>query len=148
MAAELKKNLEAAGAVQRTGMLLERAFDRALQKRLGFGFSQFQVMQVLASHPRVPQKFVATALEQTQAAVSRQLEILSRQKLVQRAANAENRREYVLALTKAGARKYRQAVMILAAKTDRCLQPLTIKERMLLVETLDKIMYRLRAYRY
>lgn len=105
--------------IHKAVFLLDKMSDQILQDQLGLGFSQFLVMMTLANQPNVPQKFVASSLDQTQAAVSRQVDILVGLKLVSRTTNAESRREYVLCLTKLGQKKFRQGLNAIDARFDK-----------------------------
>jgi DNA-binding MarR family transcriptional regulator len=95
--------------IHKAVFLLDKLSDKILQTSLGLSFSQFLVMMVLANQPKVPQKFVAAALDQTQAAVSRQIDLLVDASIVLREKNKLSKREYVLSLTKSGINKYNQS---------------------------------------
>ena len=88
-------------------MLLDKLADSAVYAKIGISYSQFLVLAVLAGQDKVPQKFVAGQLGQTQAAVSRQVDLLVGSRLVSRTRNKHSRREYVLGMTKAGQKKYK-----------------------------------------
>ena len=62
--------------LQRLAFLLSKQSDQVLQEQLGIGFSQFKILMVLGWNPSVRQRHIAEKLEQTEAAVSRQLKLL------------------------------------------------------------------------
>ena len=136
---------ELAYRIHQAVFLLDKALDKALQGRIGLGLSQFLVLKALVDLPHVPQKHVAAALDQTQAAVSRQVDILDGLGLVSRAQNPDNRREYVLALTKAGKARYAKAVLAMDAVLNETFRVLGNVEKGRILESLDRLLDRMRA---
>lgn len=139
MAQTSEQSKEITYKIHKAVFLLDKMSDQILQNQLGLGFSQFLVMMTLAKQPNVPQKFVASALDQTQAAVSRQVDILVDLKYVSRETNAESRREYVLNLTKLGEKKYRQGLKEIDERFDKLFEVWTKSQKNDLLHALDQL---------
>ncbi len=120
--------------------MLDKMSEQILQDRLGFGFSQFLVLLTLAGQPKAPQKFVARALDQTQAAVSRQVDILVNLGLVSRTRNPDSKREYVLSLTKPGMKKFRQGLDAIDERFGKLFRIWTREEQQVLSRCFDKLL--------
>ena len=131
--------------IHKAVFLLDKMSDQILQDQLGLGFSQFLVMMALAKQPKSPQKSVAASLDQTQAAVSRQIEILVRMKLVSRDRNPDTKREYVLSLTQLGQRRYREGLDQIDLRFDKLFQIWSKNEKSNLINALDKLVFEIRT---
>lgn len=125
--------------IHKAVFLLDKMSDQILQHQLGLGFSQFLVMMTLAHQPNVPQKFVASALDQTQAAVSRQVDILVDLRLISRETNVESRREYVLCLTKLGEKMYRKGLKAIDERFDGLFNVWTKNQKSELLNALEQL---------
>jgi DNA-binding MarR family transcriptional regulator len=130
--------------IHKTVFLLDKISDQLLQTHLNFGFSQFLVMMVLANQPKSSQKTITKSLDQTQAAVSRQVGILVRKKFVTRERNPKAKREYVLSLTELGKKNYKQGVDILNDNLKEIFGIWSKHEKSNMLVGLDKLMSSLR----
>lgn len=124
--------------------LLDKMSDQILQTHLKIGFSQFLVLMALADQPKVPQKHVAKFLDQTQAAVSRQVDLLVDLGLVQRDKNPKSRREYILSLTKLGQKKFIQCVQEIDCRFDNLFGVWSVSEKKMILELLNKLVGEIR----
>ncbi len=88
--------------LHKLSFLLDKLADRALQGELDLSFSQFRVLIAINRNSEVTQKKIACFWDMTQAAVSRQIELLIEKKLVAMHDNVRNRREHHLSLTAQG----------------------------------------------
>ncbi len=88
--------------VHKLACLMGRTAERALAHSVALSFSQFRMLMALSSRPDLTQKRIAKYHGITEAAVSRQIEILRAKKLITAVENAMNRRERKLALTAHG----------------------------------------------
>jgi DNA-binding MarR family transcriptional regulator len=141
MSPTITQSKEITYKIHKAVFLLDKMTDQILQDQLGLGFSQFLVMMALAKQPRVPQKHVAKALDQTQAAVSRQIDILVDLGLVSRDMNPDSRREYVLSLTKRGEKKYREGLARVDERFDKLFNVWNSGEKSNLLRCLDKLVF-------
>jgi DNA-binding MarR family transcriptional regulator len=130
---------EIAYKIHKAVFLLDKISDQELQRRLKLGLSQFLVMGVLADQPKAPQKFVAEALDQTQAAISRQIDILVDLGYVQREKNKDSRREYVLSLSNRGMKKYQSGLDALDAHFDNLFDIWNSKQKQAIDGMLEKL---------
>lgn len=139
MSPTLDQSKEITYKIHKAVFLLDKMSDQILQDRLNLGFSQFLVMMVLANQSKVPQKFVASQLDQTQAAVSRQIDILADLGYVSRDLNPDSRREYVLSLTKSGQKVYRQGFDAIDERFDKLFTIWSKTEKSNLLTALSKL---------
>lgn len=109
--------------------VLSRQSDQVLQERLGIGFSQFKIMTVLQARPHVQQKEIAAQLGQTEASISRQIKLLTRQGLLQSMRRPEDRREHITALTTKGDRYIDEARQIVDAYHKPVFDSMSSKEQ-------------------
>lgn len=91
--------------VHKAVFLMDKISNRILMDSTGLGLSQFLALLVLHDLTLGAQKDVANALGQTQAAVSRQIDILVGLKLVLRSRDPKSKRKYNLSLTPLGRKK-------------------------------------------
>lgn len=145
MSPTLDQSKEVTYKIHKAVFLLNKLSDQILQDRLNLGLSQFLVMMVLAGQSKVPQKFVATQLDQTQAAVSRQIDILVDLGYVSRDTNPESRREYVLSLTKVGQKVHRQAFEAIDERFDKLFGIWTKSEKSNLLGALNKLIMEIKT---
>lgn len=88
--------------LQRLAFLIGKQSDQVLQEQLGIGYSQFKILMVLGWNPSVRQRHIAEKLGQTEAAVSRQIQLLKQAGLLTSKVNPENRREHITTPTAKG----------------------------------------------
>lgn len=88
--------------LQKLGFLLNKAADTSLQSQVHFGLSQFRILIMLKQDSNCSQIHIADMLDQTEAAVSRQINLMVQEGLVARITKPSNRRERILSLTDKG----------------------------------------------
>jgi DNA-binding MarR family transcriptional regulator len=98
---------------QNVSSLLARYSDKALQKNIGIGYSQYKIMSSLVLQNNIRQIDIAHLLGQTEASVSRQIKIIRDRGLVNVRFNPNNHREHLIQLTKKGHDKYDRATLLL-----------------------------------
>lgn len=145
MSPTLDQSKEITYKIHKAVFLLDKMSDQILQDRLNLGFSQFLVLMVLAGQSKVPQKFVASQLDQTQAAVSRQVDILVDLGLVSRDRNPDSRREYVLSLTKSGLKAYNKGFESIDERFDKLFGIWTKTEKDYLLSALGKLVMEIKS---
>lgn len=99
--------------IQHLAFSLGHTNDQVLQEQLGIGFSQFKLMMVLQKMPDIQQKKIASALNQTEASISRQIKLLHEKLLLQTMVSPKNRREHITTLTPKGVRYTEEARRIM-----------------------------------
>ncbi len=119
--------------------LMDKVADRVLEEHLKITFSQFRILMALDSDA-VSQKDIADYWDMTEAAVSRQIEILVSEKFVSREENEQNRRQNILKLTKKGEEYLQKAFKILDDTNAKVYETLDERERQVLVEGLHKLL--------
>jgi DNA-binding MarR family transcriptional regulator len=145
MSPTIDQSKEITYKIHKAVFLLDKMSDQILQDRLNLGLSQFLVMMVLANQSKVPQKFVASQLDQTQAAVSRQIDILADLGYVSRERNPDSRREYVLSLSKTGLKTYRQGLEAVDQRFDKLFEIWSKSEKSNLLSALSKLVFEIKT---
>ncbi len=100
-------------AFQKLAFSLLRRSDELLQSKLGIGYAQYKLLEVLAEHPNSSQRFVASALMQTEASISRQVKLMQSAGLLRVGTPAENKRVRVISLSSKGSELHTRAAGIL-----------------------------------
>lgn len=93
--------------------VLSRQSDQVLLERMGLGFSQFKILQIVKRKPYMQQKQIAEMLGQTEASISRQVKLLQSQGILQTTRRPENKREHITTLTPKGERFADEAIEVL-----------------------------------
>lgn len=120
--------------------LVDRLADHALSNELQIGLSQFLILLPLSQQKTWTQTDVARFLELTDAAVSRQVDLLVEKRYLSRTENPANRRQHLLTLTKAGTRTVRRAFAILEAEFGGLLGRLDLREQRQFLGLLEKLL--------
>src|SRR5437867_4108440 len=108
--------------------LLDKIADKALEQKLEITFSQFKILMAIDGE-EVCQKTIADYWDMTEAAVSRQIDLLVAKKIINRKENAENRRQHMLSLTKTGKQQLKSAIKLIDQKYEEIFQVIDQKER-------------------
>jgi len=127
-------------SIHKVVFLLDKLADRMLNKSLGLTLAQFRILLALHHQGEVSQKQIARFWEMTEAAVSRQTEILFKHKLVSRKENSENRREHILKLSNAGHALLTKALKIWDAESGRIYKSLDAGEIVTISKSLEKLL--------
>lgn len=99
--------------LQHTANVLARQSDRLLQDHFSIGFSQFRILMALKWRTNVLQKQIAESLGQTEASISRQIKLLSKDGLLSSRIVPDNRRQHLTVLTAKGERMVDEATQLL-----------------------------------
>lgn len=81
---------------------LEREVDRALAEKGNVTLAQFMLLMPVAMHPGITQRAIAATRNLTEAAISRQAEVLRQKGYLERGRNPAMKRERALYLTTSG----------------------------------------------
>lgn len=119
--------------------LMNKISDKLLQQKANLTYSQFLILMATNRHPEVSQRSIAEFLEVTEAAVSRQIELLITKKLLIATENQVNRREHRLGLTREGIKQLNQATIILDQAYQEFLAPLDQSDQKRFTDYLDCI---------
>src|SRR3990167_8979917 len=93
--------------------VLQQLSDENLLRSCGVGLSSVRIMSVLHSALPKSQRTIARELQQTEANVSRQLQVMKRHGLVSITRNKKDTRQRDVKLTAKGQAKYKSAVKVL-----------------------------------
>lgn len=99
--------------------VLQQQAEEALVNEAGVGLSAARIMGVLKNNSPASQRLVAVELRQTEANVSRQLQAMKKQGLVNITKNKKDSRQRDVALTAKGSRKYQDAFKVLKKQQSR-----------------------------
>ncbi|OGL39642.1 hypothetical protein A3J32_02015 [Candidatus Saccharibacteria bacterium RIFCSPLOWO2_02_FULL_46_7] len=108
--------------------ILQHKSDALLRDSLGVGFGQVQIMQALHRSVPLSQRTVASKLYQTEANVSRQLQLLKKKGLVSITRNRKDKRLRETALTAKGQKVFQKCEKILSAQHKELLKLLDDRE--------------------
>jgi len=126
--------------IHKTSTVLGRIADATLQESYGQGISQFKIVWMLSKHPEgVLQTTIANWLNQTEAAVSRQVAILKREGLISKRVDPNNRRNHMIALTSNGKAFAEDAMQALVKAYKPCFKALSQTEQTTLNALLEKL---------
>ncbi len=122
--------------LQHLSGVLAKQSDQALQERLGIGFSQFKILMVLQWNPNVQQRYIAEALGQTEASISRQIKLLHDQSMLTTRISERNRREHITVPSSKGERMTEEALQVLNSYHAPMFAKLSDKQQAQLLESL------------
>lgn len=126
--------------IARVSNTLEREVENELKVGFALTFSQFRVLDALASIGEVSQKELASRLEVTPAVVTRQAEALSARGLLLQRSNPRSKRENVLALTKKGTEAALDAAKAVQKRQKACLEPLSLQDETALERSVNALL--------
>ena len=120
--------------------LMDKLGDQSLQKKVNLTFSQFRILMAVGYKENISQRDIADFWDMTQAAVSRQVEILIKKKLVSKKDNKENRREHMLNLTQQGEQLLVKATGVLDNTYQTIYSVIPQSEQGKMSQNLDKLL--------
>lgn len=127
--------------VHKAVFVMDKVADSALRQKLNLTLSQFLILMTVNKSPNITQIQVADFLEQTQAAASRQIDVLKNKKLIEIMKNQDNRRENLLSSTPLGQKVFTEANEILHKTFDDLYKIMSEKEKDHLEKSLDKLLF-------
>ncbi len=128
--------------VHRLSTVLGRIGDHTLQDCCGFGISQFKILWMLSIHEEgVLQTTIASWLNQTEAAVSRQVGLLKEEGLITKQVDPANRRNHVIVLSAKGSEFAENAMKALVKEYKPYFGALTTAEQDTLNSLLEKVFF-------
>ncbi len=131
-------------SIQNLAVQLSKSADRVLQEQLGIGLSQFKILSIVQDNQRLLQRHIATALNQTEASVSRQVKLLHRRQLLVTRLNPKDHRQHLTTLTPNGLRIIASALEVLEAFQTQLVAGLSNRQQTELLQTLADIEQRVR----
>jgi len=134
---------EVATNVHRLSTVLGRLADNRLQETYGFGMTQFKIIWMLNKHQDgVIQTTIASWLDQTEAAISRQINLLQAEKLIEMRVDSKNHRNHIIVLSTRGKKFAEGAMKILMKEYKPLFSGLTSQEQEILSRLLEKIFFK------
>lgn len=88
--------------IQHLASVIGKQTDQLLREQLGIGLSQYRILLALDWNPRVQQQTIASALGQTPASISRQIDVLEQKGLLTSRQDQLNRRKHITVPTPLG----------------------------------------------
>lgn len=125
--------------LQHLAGVLAKQNDQALQERLGLGYSQFKILQVLEFNPHIQQRQIAQWLGQTEASISRQIKLMIDKGLLQSTISPHNRREHITTPTAKGMRLNEEALKVLNITHGEMFERLGDKKQRQMLEILTNM---------
>jgi DNA-binding MarR family transcriptional regulator len=108
--------------------VLQHSAEETLEGEAGVGLSAARIMSALDKSKPTSQHAVASELRQTEANVSRQLQAMKKQGLVNITKNKKDSRQRDVTLTAKGTKKYQQAEKLLKKQQRQFLKILNASE--------------------
>ncbi|HTK05452.1 MAG TPA: MarR family transcriptional regulator [Candidatus Eisenbacteria bacterium] len=131
--------------LRKTVFVMDRVIGRALASDGGLSLSHFMMLFMAARFPGVTQRTIASHLDLTEAAVSRQAELLKRKGYVARGRNPQSLRERTLTLTPEGRRALAVARRRVHGLMDRFFAVLRPAERKTMSAAFDRLLVSMAA---
>jgi DNA-binding MarR family transcriptional regulator len=103
--------------------------DKALSSKLNITMAQFRILAAVKRDPNLSQRSIAEFWGVTEASASRQINILTKKGLISRTHDSNNRRKYVLKLTKKGQREIKQASHLINESFEKIFKEISNKDR-------------------
>lgn len=100
--------------IQHVAAVMAKQADQLLQERISLSLSQFKILMVLQKNPQVQQRFIAESLGQTEASISRQIQLLKDKGLLTSKRNPLNLRKHVTTPTAKGEELTERAMKLLS----------------------------------
>jgi len=125
--------------IARVANSLEREVENELKVSYALTFSQFRVLDALATTGEVSQRELATRLEVTPAVVTRQAEVLHERGLLVQRNNPSSKRENLLALTSKGDQAAKDASKAVQRSQKAFLQTLSLQDETALERAMTAI---------
>ncbi len=121
-------------------VLVSKFVDARLQSQVNLSLSQFLILSAI-SCPKHPnnQKAIATSLDMSAAAVSKQIEWLELNKIIKRSQLQIDRRQHLWEMTNIGRQKFELAVKEIQAITDQIESVMNDEEKTIIEKSLDKM---------
>lgn len=127
--------------IHKAVFVTDKLADSTLKSKLDLTLSQFLILMVVIQNPNVKQIDIADFLELTQAAVSRQIDVLKNKKFITISQNEDNRRENLVFPTAQGKKIFTQANEILHETFENLYKVMNEKEKANLEKSLDKLLF-------
>ncbi len=128
--------------------LMDKLADTTLRQEVKLTFSQFRILMAVGYKKDISQRDIADFWDLTQPAVSRQVELLMKKKLLSRRDNKENRREHLLNLTSAGEKILSQASQILNDTYSSIYKIIPKEEHGVILRNLDTLLQSMCSGKY
>lgn len=139
----MSDNSELATNIHRLSSVLGKVGDSTLQECCGFGMSQFKILWMLNIHEAgVLQMTIASWLNQTEAAVSRQVALMQQERLIDKEVDPNNRRNHIIKLTSDGKKLAVGSMNALVKEYKPYFSVLSEAEQRQLNTMLEKIFYK------
>jgi len=125
--------------LQHLNSLLTRSSDQILLRELGIGYSQYKILRALSSGPSVKQRDIAENLGQTEASISRQIDLMSKGGLVSKLKDPNNKRAHIILVTIKGDKLTDSATKLLNKFYDQLFENVRDNKKDLYLDTLTDL---------
>ncbi|HET6924812.1 MAG TPA: MarR family transcriptional regulator [Candidatus Saccharimonadales bacterium] len=125
--------------LQHIATIHARESDQILLEQFGIGYSQYKILGSIKNNPALRQKHIAFELGQTEASVSRQINLLQERGMLTVRVNPTNRREHSVVITRKAERLMEAAEQVLANYQSASLSHLSKQQQNQLLNLLATI---------
>ncbi len=130
-------------SIHQTYFLVQKKLEQKLQKVGNISFSQFLILLPLHCKGKASQSDIALYLHLTEATVSRHINSLSRNGILTRKEDPDNRRKHILALTPKGTKEFSNAHKIIESELKKIFDIIPVKDRTLITKAFDSVLIKL-----
>jgi DNA-binding MarR family transcriptional regulator len=125
---------------------MDNQAQKILQTKLDISYFQFLILCMVDSNPEATQKDLSVMLKYTEAAVSKQVEILRKSGFLDIQVDKNNRRQHILSLTDLGTQIVQKAYKLLNDAGSLFFQTLEKAEQTVFNKSLSKLSKFIQSY--
>ncbi len=130
-------------SIHQTYFLVQKKLEHKLQKVGNISFSQFLILLPLHCKGHASQSDIADYLHLTEATVSRHINSLSKDGILTRKEDPDNRRKHILALTPKGVKEFTNTHRVIEFELKNIFEVIPVKDRMLITKAFDTVLEKL-----
>ena len=130
-------------SIHQTYFLVQKKLEQKLQKVGNISFSQFLILLPLHCKGQTSQNDIADFLHLTEATVSRHINSLSKDGILTRKEDPDNRRKHILALTPKGIKEFTNAHKLIESELKNIFEVIPVKNRTLITKAFDTVLVKL-----
>ena len=140
MATALLRKKQNPASLHRLMFVLQHMSNEMLLDYTGVGLSAALIMSTLSKSTPLSQRAIASSLRQSEANVSRQLQVMKKQGLVSVRQSRQDKRQREVVLTAKGATTHDKALQLLDKQQKDILQLIEVTEAKVFSQTVDNLL--------
>lgn len=125
--------------LQHINSLLTRDSNQILLEQFGIGYSQYKILRIINNGLPVKQRFIVDMLGQTEASISRQVDILVKSNLITKVKDPNNKKVRLITITPKGKKLSDASSRALSKYHQSNINELSTKDQQDLLKILEKL---------